>query len=244
VEGDATLLMQLYGLGHVPITEQLGGIGVALDAQADLARLPQFLQRRLTFPYFQGLNFVCRIHSQGGWPAVDAAYRDAPTTTAQVLFPERYGSKDAAVDAPDPTSPGAGWAPSLSQAYGAAALLWLLEAPGGEVDRAPADPLAAVGDWGGGELRTWHRGGETAVGLSLAPRPGRAEALCATMAAWYRAAFPAVRGFPPGPGEKVALDGAGQDAVVRCRTGGNSPVVLVAIAPDLATARAVASAAG
>ncbi|MEO7441967.1 MAG: hypothetical protein ABIW46_00370, partial [Acidimicrobiales bacterium] len=41
VEGDATLLMQLYGLGHVPITEQLGGIGVALDAQADLARLPQ-----------------------------------------------------------------------------------------------------------------------------------------------------------------------------------------------------------
>ncbi|MGH9157202.1 MAG: hypothetical protein ACRD1K_15495 [Acidimicrobiales bacterium] len=244
VEGDATLLMQLYGLAHVPLTEQLSGIAVALEAQEDLARLPPFLQRQLTFPYFQGLNFACRLQGQGGWPTVDAAYRDAPTTSAQVLFPERFAAKEAAVDAPDPASPGAGWTPSLSQAFGAAPLLWLLEAPGGEVDRALDDPLAAAGDWAGGELRAWSRGDRTAVGLSLVPRPGRAEALCATMAGWYRAAFPADRTVGVGTGEKLAVDGSGQDAVVRCRTGGESPVVLVGIGPDLATARAVAASAG
>lgn len=244
VEGDATLLMQLYGLGHVPLTEQLGGISAALVAQEQLARLPQFIQRQLTFPYLQGLSFACGLHGQGGWKAVDAAYRDPPTTTAQVLFPERYTAREAAADAPDPASPGAGWDPAAPQAFGAAHLLWLFEAPGGETERALDDALDKVAAWGGGELRSWSRGDQTAVGVSVAPRSGRAQALCDTMAAWYRAAFPEDRAVDARPGEELAVDGARQDAVVRCRTGGDAPAVVVGIGPDLATARSVAAAAG
>lgn len=239
IEGDATLLMQLYGLGHVPLLEQLGSLGVAFAAQEDLAKLPLHMQRQLTFPYFAGLALACRLHGRGGWPAIDAAYRTPPTTSAQVLFPDRYEAGEAAADAPDPTGPGAGWSPLRRQAFGAAHLLWLLEAPGGQAHRALDDAEGKVADWAGGELAAWARGDGTAIGVSLVPRAGRGDALCATVAAWYAAAFPGGRPTSRGGGERLATDGPAQDAVVQCRTGGPDPVVAVGIGPDLATARAL-----
>ena len=216
VEGDATLTMQLYALGRVALLDQLGGLGGALAAEADLARLPHHLQRSLTFPYLAGLSFVCRIHADGGWAAVDRAYAAPPGTTAQVLFPDRFRSGEAATDPRDAPSPGPGWDPAPRRAFGAAELLWLLEAPGGDPDRALDDPLERVASWGGGEVHAWARGDATAVALVLAERAGGR--LCDTVTAWYGAAFP--DGPRTGQGDEALVrDGAGQDAVVRCPAG-------------------------
>jgi hypothetical protein len=234
VEGDATLAMQLYGLRHVSLAEQLGGLGGALAAQQQLATLPHHLQRSLTFPYLQGLGLVCRLHATGGWKAVDQAYGDPPTTTAQVLFPDRYLGKEAAVDPRDPSPPGPGWRAGPKQAFGAAQLLWLLEAPGGDPGRALDEPRARAGGWAGGEVQAWADGDRTAVSLALRQRAGE-RALCATMADWYRAAFPGGR-EAAGAGEELAVDGTRQDAVVRC----SGDDVRVGIGPDLVTARALA----
>jgi hypothetical protein len=104
IEGDATLAMQLYALRHVGLLEQLSGLGSAAGAQQQLTALPHHLRSTLTFPYLQGLAFVCRLHAGGGWKAVDRAYDEPPTTTAQVLFPERYDEREAAVDPRDPAA--------------------------------------------------------------------------------------------------------------------------------------------
>jgi hypothetical protein len=51
---------------------------------------PYYLQQDFLFPYDQGAQFVQTLFMSNGWDAVDAAYRDLPTSTEQILHPERY----------------------------------------------------------------------------------------------------------------------------------------------------------
>ena len=236
VEGDASLTMQLYGLAHVALLDQLSGLSGALSSQEDLARLPYYLQRNLTFPYLDGLAFVCSLVAEGGWAAVDRAYDAPPATTAQVLFPERYRAGEAAVDPRDGPAPaGPSWRAAPVRAVGAAELQWLLEAPGGDTGEALDHPNQRVAAWAGGEMRLWTDGDRTAASLAFVQRPGETP-LCATVVAWYQAAFPGGQAVEAGGDERLAVDGARQDAVVRCA----GAEVRVGMAPDLATARAIA----
>lgn len=53
-------------------------------------------------PYSDGPAFIESIHEAGGWDAVDALYRDPPTTTRHVIDPDTYGSfSPQSVDLPD-----------------------------------------------------------------------------------------------------------------------------------------------
>jgi hypothetical protein len=42
------------------------------------------------FPYLLGHEFVYYLYQQGGWEAVNYAYSNLPTTTEQILHPEKY----------------------------------------------------------------------------------------------------------------------------------------------------------
>src|SRR6266545_4096174 len=74
VEGDATLTMQQYSLAKLGLEDQLSMLSEALPAQGKLDRLPAYLGQRLTFPYLQGMSFVCKLYASGGWKSVDRAY--------------------------------------------------------------------------------------------------------------------------------------------------------------------------
>lgn len=234
IEGDGTLAMQLYGLSYVPLLDQLGGLGDALASQDQLAQLPPYVQRSLMFPYVAGLSFACALYEAGGWAAIDTAYKAPPSSTAQVLFPERYLAGEAAVDPRDPTAPGGAWSARPRRSFGAAELRWLLEAPGGDTDEAIDNADQRAGGWAGGELQVWVDGDRTAIGMALVQRDGQPP-LCATMTAWYAAAFPGGTRVARQPGEELAVDGARQDAVVRCADAD----VRIGIAPDVATARTI-----
>lgn len=231
IEGDATLATQVYGARHIgPLDalSALGDLGSVVDSERRLAALPPYLRNELLFPYTTGLEFVCGLYEEGGWDAVDAAYERPPTSTDQILFPQRYGETQPA-DPPDPGEPGRPWRGELSTTLGAAQLLWLFEAPGGDPDRALEDPMAAVDAWAGGEMTVWSAGERTAVGLSLAQRPGEGERLCQAMTRWYAAAFPDARRQGP------AFDGSRQDAVISCR----GDTIRLGLAPDVRTAQAL-----
>ncbi|MFC7213625.1 Hvo_1808 family surface protein [Saliphagus sp. GCM10025334] len=61
-------------------------------------------------PYAEGPTFVQSVYDAGGWDAVDAAFADRPTSTSQIIHPERYPNDrpvDVAVD--DRSSPA--WSP-------------------------------------------------------------------------------------------------------------------------------------
>src|SRR5262249_24570728 len=154
-------------LGSVGLLDQLGSAFSpdALAAQQQLDGAPSYLRNQLMFPYLSGLSYVCRLYSQGGWPAVGAAYRDLPPTTAELLCPERAG-----VAAKDPgaiASPGSGWTEAEKDTIGAAQLLWLFQARGGDEGKAISDAATAAQHWAGGDEDLYTAGQNSALGLAL-----------------------------------------------------------------------------
>lgn len=102
VEGDATLGMLSYMADRVGVTMQqftqdLNVLRAVLAAAPmsgmpsdQLSRSPKILQTLLLSPYVDGLVFAATLYRDGGWPAINAAYRHLPTTTAQVLHPQLF----------------------------------------------------------------------------------------------------------------------------------------------------------
>lgn len=237
VEGGATLLMQRFAVDALDMGDQLA---MATDpsvgaSQRQIGEYPDFLQRELVFPYTEGLGFTCQVHADGGWDAVDAAYEAPPTTTAQVLWPERYAAGEDAVEVADLGAPRGSWSPQRATTLGAAELLWLYAAPGDDEGAALDDPRGRAAAWAGGEFAVWTDGDDSAVGVSLAQRSGE-PSLCDSMTAWYGAAFPGSQTASPRGDEALAVTGSAQSAVVVC----DGQDVLLGIAPDLSTARQVA----
>jgi hypothetical protein len=63
---------------------------------------PAYMKEDFLFPYTLGFDFVQGLIEQGGWAAVDAAYRNPPVTTEQIMHPEKYpDDKPVAVEMPD-----------------------------------------------------------------------------------------------------------------------------------------------
>jgi hypothetical protein len=235
IEGDATLLMNRWTLEHLSFTEQLGllGAGDLAGQQEQLERFPHHLQRQLVFPYTAGLDLVCDRWLEGGWAAVDAAYADPPRTTAGVLFPDRVDEDPVT---PPPLTDPAGADRSWADTFGAAPLLWLFEAPGGDTDAALDEPLERAAAWAGGELVTWDLDGATVVGLSLAERDGADRPLCSSVTSWFTAAAPdATR---TGSGDQVSFEADGSHTAVRCDEDG----VRLAVAPNADLAATVTGA--
>ena len=228
IEGDATLLMNLWALEHLSLSDQLFGAmsGDIAAAQASLEAIPHHLRRELLFPYTDGLDYVCELYLDGGWAAVDARYEDPPRTSAEVLDPERNGQPPQTAA---PLVAPAGGEQLLETTFGAAPLLWLLEAPGGDPARGLDDARSRVTAWAGGTVTAWDLDGQTAVGISLVDSGGD-DALCDAMTAWHTAAFEDHR-RDPAEGARV-FRGEDEAAVLRCE----GEEVRYALAPDLPTA--------
>lgn len=54
------------------------------------------LERYDAFNYSECPRFVMAIQSDGGWDAVDKLYKDPPSTTEQILHPEKYRKREKA----------------------------------------------------------------------------------------------------------------------------------------------------
>lgn len=149
-EGDATVTMSAWALAHLTPAQlqQVANASGAPQSQAELAKLPAVLQRLLLFPYQAGATFVSQLLQQpGGWNAVDAAYRDPPDSTAQILHPKLYLTHRAPVQVslPDVTrSLGSGWKVGHVDTLGELIMqVWLAQG----VDGATAIQVAS--DWAG-----------------------------------------------------------------------------------------------
>ncbi|MGI9022950.1 MAG: hypothetical protein ACR2HV_06930 [Acidimicrobiales bacterium] len=106
IEGDAKLLEDRYATKYLSAEDQLavalGVGGVSEEAIATLENTPSFLLNYLYFPYTTGLEFAqtqaAAAANQGPNAGVDAALGKPPTSTEQILHPERYAA-------------GEGWSP-------------------------------------------------------------------------------------------------------------------------------------
>jgi hypothetical protein len=171
VEGDATLAMLAHALRQqgIPLSAATAGIqqmGDYLDLNAlvrgeKLDDAPAILRVTLVAPYLRGLQFVAAVQGRGGWPAVNNAHRRPPTTTEQVLHPQKYFDRETGerIEVPDNRAlVAAGFERTEEDTLGELELGVYL----GQGRPSGTDDEAAAG-WAGDLLVVYSRGEDTAV---------------------------------------------------------------------------------
>ncbi len=195
VEGDATLV-ELRVASRLTTKPKLleKGLKKLLDGGSEKKRdaLPHALGEHFIFPYQYGVNFVCSVWRKRGWEGVDKMYGDPPTTTGQIMFPERY------LKGPKPKTPQAlgklkkPWERVARERIGAAHLKAIFEAPLDLETIALSRPLARAAGLDSGMYEVWStRKDDNAVGVSLVERKEHPGLVCTSMLEWYEAAYSA-----------------------------------------------------
>ncbi|MCC6873359.1 MAG: hypothetical protein IT378_03545 [Sandaracinaceae bacterium] len=174
VEGDATLAM----IGHVamqarrPLSALTRNVqlmrmlvqqspAAAVQGQ-EIESAPPIVRVPLLSRYLDGMLFCASLHGQRDWEGVDDAHRTPPTSSEQILHPERYLAGEQPVQVELPVLPeldAAGWATHDEDTLGELeSSIYFGLARG--VDR---DASAGEG-WGGDRIRIYRNGeGRTAV---------------------------------------------------------------------------------
>jgi hypothetical protein len=154
-EGDATLLMLFWAQNGNMTPEEIQdyiAAGTDPESLALLERMPQILVQGLLFPYEAGATWVLPVQTAEGWAGVDALYENPPTTTEQILHPEKYEAGEGALPVVIPADAasrmGDGWTVALEDTWGEfQTRVWLTES-GIPTEEA----TAAAAGWGGDRL--------------------------------------------------------------------------------------------
>ncbi|HZW03696.1 MAG TPA: hypothetical protein VFF68_07210 [Anaerolineaceae bacterium] len=237
VEGDASLSEQLWLIQYASDQDRREIQDFYDDYQSPVYdAAPEFLRQDFLFPYQQGLGFVQMLYEEGGWPAVDEAYRQPPVTTEQILHPERYPT-DEPVEVTLPELPavlGEGWreldANVLGEWY-----TYLVLAAGRDPGARLSDEQArsAAEGWGGDRYAVAFNDQTGRRVLAMDTRwdtTGDADQFWQAFADYGSARW----GRPAESSEeRLAWDAAGDGAVLAQRSG---DAVRWVIAPDEATA--------
>jgi hypothetical protein len=150
-EGTATALMSDYAERYL----RLGDLLSVADTAA-AARLPEFIERQLLFPYVAGQEFVSVLRGESGhWDAIDSVYRfRRPHTSEQVIHPRKFAAGERAAHVPAPDLRRllpADWRPLRGTTVGEFDLQMLFK-----LNHATRPARAAAG-WGGGRFELWRR---------------------------------------------------------------------------------------
>jgi hypothetical protein len=185
VEGDAVRIEDEY-LASLPVSQRQRA-SLERDAATGVREeTPTVLAEILHFPYTSGATFVRALATVRGQAGVDAAFRTPPTTSAEILEPQRFlgGSPADAIAPIAPASDG----PVLDRGVlGELGLRLLLEHAATTGAVADADAEAAEAAWHGDAYVAWAHGGQACMRVALAVAPGPDHALLQRVLAAYAA---------------------------------------------------------
>lgn len=223
VEGDAVSAQSAWMVANLT-PAQLGEVAAeAADPAmlAVLARTPRILLETSLFPYQAGATFVAQLQSQGGYPSVNAAYKNPPTTTEQILHPGGAPAAQVPIKLEIPADLaaqfGAGWTATAQDTFGELQTrVWLREGGvAGDVAR-----MAAEG-WGGDRL-------------VLTDGPG-----AATAAVWTTAWDSVVDAQDFESAARTAISGLHLDALLTRSGSRVAMVIRSSVGPDDATVQTI-----
>jgi hypothetical protein len=138
---------------------------VATQSSSQPEGIPQFLLNLMQWPYIAGPRFIRELQDRGGLAEVNAALRNFPVSTEQIIHPGRYPSDvPTPLDIPD-LGPklGSGWTDLDVEVIGEE---WLQNLLGLREDPLVSEPAAA--GWDGGLYRAWQQGPHVAVVMGTA----------------------------------------------------------------------------
>jgi len=162
LEGDATISSISYAgakLGEQGFTDWINSAKEASSGDKEDS-YPPFLERSFNFPYDQGADFALYLWQKGGWEELNKAYDNPPSTTEQILHPEKYldGEKAEDLKLPDLSDDlGKGWEQLDDDVFGEFDVYnYLLTLLG---DEGLAGDAAA--GWGGGRMAVYSNKDDT-----------------------------------------------------------------------------------
>ncbi len=165
------------------------------------ANTPEYIKRILLFPYGHGASFLQEIwRKTPGWDSINEIYLDLPSSTEQILHPEKYfGMRDD----PKPVVPidlvarlGSGWKVAYRSVLGEFSLALLLNLHFTEEYSAKV-----VTGWGGDSVICLeNEAGRNAVLVNTIWDTGEdAEEFSQAMDSWFRKRFPEGKRENEGP---------------------------------------------
>ncbi|RYZ06300.1 MAG: hypothetical protein EOO73_16685 [Myxococcales bacterium] len=166
LEGDAMLTMAAFAAdeNQLPLSRVLVRVAqgaseaslrdyrTSIEQSPELRSAPPFQRERLMFPYQAGASFVAQIHRAGGFSLVNRLYDAPPSSTEQILHPEKYLAGEPMVPVRAPEVP-AGWQGLRSGHVGELLLGAMLDV----CNERPIAREAAIG-WGGDAFTVASRG--------------------------------------------------------------------------------------
>jgi hypothetical protein len=189
VEGNAVRVEDAY-VAAMSDEEQAEAYAEQLEigSDFDILSVPRVVLQLVVAPYQHGPAFIRRILDEGGQARLDEAFAAPPTTSEQVLDPERYLAGEGAVSVPLPPADGEVVSQGAFGAFGFGELL------PGEDD--------AVQGWGGDAYVAWLDGERACIRLAVVgDTPGDTDELAAALDSWASGHTDAemVRGEGGGP---------------------------------------------
>jgi hypothetical protein len=143
--------------------------------------IPGVLLDLLAFPYVAGPTFTKAVLNARGQAGLDAAFRTPPTTSAQVLHPDRYLAGDIGQEVGKPPADGVVFDDGIFGEQGLDILL--RQAVDMGVLRPPA-AQAASADWNGDHYVAWDNGSQSCMRVLIAAREGRGQELARALRVW------------------------------------------------------------
>lgn len=155
LEGDATVRMHTIYKRGLKWKTVLSDFGAALSQDTSkLAAAPRYFRDMLLFPYQEGAAFIEELEYIGGPALVNRAFEAPPSSTAQILHPEKFYPKRQDPEPADPEAkPQPDWRKLASNAVGEFGIIVLLRQSGHEMDAA-----AIAGGWRGDRYATFEAG--------------------------------------------------------------------------------------
>jgi len=117
------------------------------------AGLPDTISLLNYFPYDYGLKFTRALHARGGWESVNQAYENPPTTTEQIIHPEKYFADEKAQSVKEPPVTEGGWEKIRNERFGEYFIQVML---GNWIPKDEAEKAAE--GWGGDNFTYYERG--------------------------------------------------------------------------------------
>ncbi|MFL5737272.1 MAG: hypothetical protein ACJ76P_08025 [Actinomycetota bacterium] len=198
IEGNAQFFAFQVARRYLSLTD-IGGL--VNQPAPSIAGVPPFLVSQEVFPYVAGLAFMTALDERGGTAAVNHAIQHLPTSTEQIIHPDRYpNDQPQAVNVPD-LGPrlGHGWDDLDAEQIGEEWLSDLLS-----LRQDGSDAAREAAGWDGGIERSWTDGTHTAAVLSTVWDTQRdASEFAAGMRTWLAA----------GPGQSACVEQPARDAV-------------------------------
>ncbi|NOY55848.1 MAG: hypothetical protein GXP34_07665 [Actinobacteria bacterium] len=163
-EGDATLT-ELHYVAALATGEQQEVIAGSLNQDTSVFdAAPRFIQDLLVFPYNAGFTLLNGLWSAStGFDRINEAYVDPPTTTEQVIHPDKYAAREPAVAVSLPDTPLDGYETVEESVWGELIFEVMFRQ---ELGEDVAD--AAAAGWGGDQYRLLWNGENVAFALLYA----------------------------------------------------------------------------